>query len=88
MLLAPHKVVKARTITVLRVLGIIVMISGEIVLSLILVWLIGAHGVIACGKGVFDDPRWYLAVIELVGPPLIAIVGGGALFLWSSSKRL
>ena len=81
-------VVNTQTITVLRVLGIVIMVSGEMVLSWILTWLIERHGVIACGKGVFDDPLWFLDVIELVGPPLSAIIGGGVLFLWSSSKRL
>ena len=81
-------VVNAWTITVLRVLGIVVLLSGELVLSWILIWLIEGRGVIACGKGVFDNPLWFFDVMFLVGLPLIAICGGGILFLWSSAKKV
>jgi len=69
-----------------QVISVAVILAAEILLSLILVWLVGAHGVIACGKGVFDDPNWFRSVVGLVGIPFGAIGAGVALFLWCSAK--
>lgn len=72
----------------LQALSVIVIVGAGIFLSFILIWLIPGHGVIACGKGVFDNPTWYLDVMVLIGTPLSVIGASGALFLWCSSKRL
>lgn len=81
-------VMNAGIYRVVQVLSVTVMLAAEILLSFILVWLIEGHGVIACGKGVFDDPNWFLAVVLFTGIPLSVIGASITLFLWCSSKRL
>jgi hypothetical protein len=73
---------------ILQVLSASVILVAAILLSFILIWLIGGHGVIACGKGIFDDPSWFLDVMLLIGIPLSVIAGSGVLFRWCSSRRL
>ena len=73
---------------ILQVISTIVILGVAIVLSFILIWLIGAHGVIACGKWVFDSPTWYLDVMLLIGIPLSVIGGSVALYFWCSWRRL
>ena len=83
-----HPIMNAGTYRILQVLSVTVVFGAVVLLSLILIWLIPGHGVIACGRGVFDDPTWYLDVAPLIGIPLSVICGGGVLFLWCSSRRL
>jgi hypothetical protein len=73
---------------ILQALSVTVIFGAGILLSFILIWLVQGHGVIACGKGIFDDPTWYLDVMLLIGIPLSLISGGGVLFLWCSSRHL
>jgi hypothetical protein len=73
---------------ILQVLSASVIFVVAMLLSFILIWLIGGHGVIACGKGIFDDPTWYLDVMLLIGISLSVIAGSVVLFLWCSSRRL
>lgn len=71
---------------IIQVLSTIVLIVAVVSLSIVLMWLIQGHGVIACGRGVFDDPAWFLDIVVLVGVPASLIVGSGALILWSSLR--
>jgi len=73
---------------ILQVISTIVILGAAVLLSFILIWLIGAHGVIACGKGIFDNPTWYLDVMLLTGIPLSVIGGSVVLYIWCSSRRL
>jgi hypothetical protein len=45
---------------ILQVLSASVILGAEMLLSYIFIWLIEGHGIIACGRGIFDDPTWYL----------------------------
>ena len=62
------------------------LIAAEFLLSLIAFWLIRGHGVIACGKGIFDSNTWASDVFVIVGVPVLFILGAGAIFFWSSSR--
>jgi uncharacterized membrane protein YhdT len=73
---------------IIEALSITLILVAELLLSYILVWLIEGHGVIACGKGVFDNPNWFVYVILLLGIPLSVIGGAGILFFWCSGRRL
>jgi hypothetical protein len=71
-------VIAAMSGTTYRVLAVIAGVVGladACILGLILTWLIGAGGVIACGKGVFDSPDWPLTLIILVGLPAAILLG-------------
>ncbi len=81
-------VMNAGMYRILQVLSVTVILGAAMLLSFILIWLVQGHGVIACGRGIFDDPIWYLAVALLIGIPLTVMAGGGVLFLWCSSRRL
>ena len=71
---------------IIQALSVIVLIVAEVLLSFILMWLINGHGVIACGKGIFDSPRWPLDVSVFIAAPTVFIVGAGSLFLWCSKR--
>ena len=86
MYLAQRPVMSVSHYRVLQVTSVLVLLAAEVILSLILVWLIRWHGVIACGKGLFDNPNWPASVIILVGVPGILVFGAGALFLWCSHR--
>jgi len=81
-------VMNAGKYRILQVLSASVILGAEMLLSYIFIWLIEGHGIIACGRGIFDDPTWYLDVMLLIGIPLSLIAGSGVLFLWCSSRRL
>ena len=66
----------------LQVIALLAFLASTLVLFVILTWLIGAHGVIACGKGVFDSPDWFLQVVVLTGVPTLLVIGSGVLFNW------
>jgi len=85
--LPAQSVMNAGTYRIIQVPSVTVILAAEILLSFILIWLVEGHGIIACGKGVFDDPKWFLDVILLVGIPLSVMGGSTMLFLWCSSKR-
>jgi len=70
---------------VTQAFSILILLVAEGCLSLVVLWL-SAGGVIACGKGVFDSPRWPLDILPLLGIPLLFIFGAIALFLWCSSR--
>lgn len=73
---------------ILQVLSASVILGAEMLLAFILIWLIEGHGIIACGRGIFDNATWYVDVVLLIGIPLGVIAGSGVLFLWCSSRRL
>jgi len=54
----------------IQAVSLVVSFVSGIVLLLILVWLIGGHGVVACGRGIFDSPEWFSEVSVAVGVPL------------------
>lgn len=71
---------------VVQLLSVTVILAAEILLSFILIWLVEGGGVIACGKGIFDDPNWFVEVVVLVGVPFGAIAASVILFLWCSAR--
>ena len=77
---------KAMMYQILRVLAGLVALADGALLCMILLWLIGAGGVIACGKGVFDNPDWPLAVLVLVGAPLGLLIGAITLIQYCSRR--
>jgi len=85
-LFCPNGGMKTFKYSALRTLSFIILIAAEFLLSLIAVWLIGGHGVIACGKGIFDSNTWASDLFVIVGIPVLFIVGAGAIFFWSSSR--
>lgn len=71
---------------ILQITSVLVLLAAEVVLSIILVWLIRGHGVIACGKGLFNNPSWPFYVVAFVATPAVVAAGAGLLFLWCSNK--
>ena len=72
---------------ILRVLAVLIALTVGTLLCFILLWLIGAHGVIACGRGIFNNPDWPIDVVVLIGTPSILFIGSIAL-IRHCSKRL
>jgi hypothetical protein len=72
---------------ILRVAAIFIALVDAAWLCLMFVWLILGGGVIACGRGVFDDPQWPLTVLFLVGIPA-AILAGALKLTAYCSRRL
>lgn len=79
---------KAAYYRAIQVFSVMVILAAEMVLSFILIWLIKGHGIIACGRGISDDPAWFADVLLMIGIPFSMILGGVMLFLWCSSRRL
>ena len=71
---------------ILQTISVFVLLAAEAVFLIVLVWLISGHGVIACGRGVFDDPNWAAYVVAVVGLPGAFMIGAGALFLWCANR--
>lgn len=69
----------------IQALCILILLIAEACLSFVVLWL-SYGGVIACGKGIFDSPRWPLDIIPFLGVPLLFMFGAVALFLWCSSR--
>jgi hypothetical protein len=65
---------------------VVALLVAETVLCFVLIWLIQGGGVVACGKGIFNDPYWPLDVAVLVGTPTVVMIATGALFLWCSGR--
>jgi len=86
MFFANWRVMRILIYLIIQVVSVAALVAAEVVLSLILVWLVKGHGVIACGKGIFDSPNWFLEVTVLTGIPSVLVVGAGALFFWSSKR--
>lgn len=63
-----------------------VFLVSVILLAFILVWLIEGHGVVACGKGIFDSPTWLFDVTLFIGVPALLSFVAGWLFLWCSNR--
>ena len=78
---------KRATYLIVQGLCVVILLASGVVLSFILMWLVAAHGVIACGKGVFDSPTWLLDIIILVGIPAVSVLGAGSLFVWCSYAK-
>jgi len=55
-------------------------------LLIILVWLICGHGVIGCGRGVFDSPTVFSDILLLVGVPISLFVASVKVFLKCSTR--
>ena len=70
----------------IQVISVAALVVAVVVLSLILVWLVKGHGVVACGKGIFDSQNWFLDLTVLTGIPSVLIIGTGALFFWCSKR--
>jgi len=77
---------KTFTYSAVRAVSLIILIAANFLLSLIAVWLIRGHGVIACGKGIFDSATWAWDLFVIVGIPVLVIVGAGSMFFWSKSR--
>jgi len=77
---------KTFTYGAVRAVSLIILIAAEFLLSLIAVWLIRGHGVIACGKGIFDSATWAWDLFIIVGIPVLFILGAGSIFFWASSR--
>ena len=71
---------------ILQALCVTVIVGSAFFLSVVLVWLVGTGGVIACGRGVLDSPDWPLQVAMLVAPPVVTMFGVGALFVWAAER--
>jgi len=71
---------------ILKVLGILIALADSALLSFILLWLIAGHGIIACGKGVFDNPDWLMDILILVGAPAGILVCSIALIRYCSGR--
>jgi hypothetical protein len=74
---------KTITYKALRAVSFIILVAGALLLGVILFWLILGHGVIACGKGIFDTATWPWDLLVILGIPVILEVSAGWLFVWS-----
>ena len=70
----------------IQVTSLVVSLIAGMVLLVILGWLIGGHGVIACGKGVFDSATWLSDIMLLVGVPATIAVASATLYRKCSSR--
>jgi len=86
MVFAETLVMRLLTYRIIQLFSLVVLLLAEVLLSFILTWLIKGHGVIACGRGIFDSSTWLLDVIVFIGVPTLFIVGAGSLFLWCSKQ--
>lgn len=64
------------------------LLVSEVFLSFILIWIIRAQGVIACGKGIFDSSTWVLDLGVIIGVPSILIIGSGLLYVWCAKQAV
>lgn len=71
---------------ILQTLCVTVLVFSGFFFSVVLTWLVTTGGVIACGMGVLDSPDWPLAVVTLLGPPVVLMFAVGALFVWCGER--
>ena len=73
---------------IIQAFCVMTLIVSEVMLSFILIWIIEGHGVIACGRGIFDSPTWLLSLVVFIGAPTILMIGSVLLYLWCSKHAI